>query len=72
MRLLFSEGRNELRVDEVEVHGQTPLHYAVMRGAVNVIELLLQHKANLYAVDNEGNSVLHFACALVCITLPLP
>ncbi|KAL2550807.1 Acyl-CoA-binding domain-containing protein 1 [Forsythia ovata] len=41
--------------------GRTPLHWAVDRGHVNVIELILNNNADLNAKDNEGQTPLHYA-----------
>ncbi|KAF8380005.1 hypothetical protein HHK36_027474 [Tetracentron sinense] len=44
--------------------GQTPLHWAVDRGHLNVIELLVSRDADVNAKDNEGQTPLHYA--VVC------
>lgn len=40
---------------------QTPLHLACTWGMENVVEALLEHKANINAQDMEGKSPLHVA-----------
>ncbi|CEG40864.1 Ankyrin [Plasmopara halstedii] len=45
-------------------HGQTPLHIAVRKGDVQVLEALLEHESIeelLHAPDFNGNTALHFA-----------
>lgn len=44
--------------------GRTPLHWAVDRGHVNVVELLVSRNADVNAQDNEGQTPLHYA--VVC------
>jgi len=39
--------------------GATPLHEAVRNGRIEVINLLIQHGADVNAVDAKGNSPLH-------------
>ena len=39
----------------------TPLHYACYHGAINCVELLLDLKADINAIDKEGKSVLIYA-----------
>lgn len=41
--------------------GRTPLHWAVDRGHLNIIELLASRSADINAKDNEGQSPLHYA-----------
>ncbi|KAI4337990.1 hypothetical protein L6164_016348 [Bauhinia variegata] len=41
--------------------GQTPLHWAVDRGHLNVTELLVSKNANVNAKDNDGQTPLHYA-----------
>jgi ankyrin repeat protein len=39
----------------------TPLHLAAFRGDVSVIEYLIKAGADIKAIDNEKNSLLHYA-----------
>lgn len=39
--------------------GRTPLHIAVYRGQLNMVELLLAHNADLRAKDRGGRTPLH-------------
>ncbi|KAA8533586.1 hypothetical protein F0562_030980 [Nyssa sinensis] len=41
--------------------GQTPLHWAVDRGHLNVTEFLVSRNADVNAKDNEGQTPLHYA-----------
>ncbi|XP_043717468.1 acyl-CoA-binding domain-containing protein 1-like [Telopea speciosissima] len=41
--------------------GQTPLHWAVDRGHLNIVELLVSRNADVNAKDNEGQTPLHYA-----------
>ncbi|KAG9400836.1 hypothetical protein AC1031_010275 [Aphanomyces cochlioides] len=44
------------------VHGQTPIHIAIRRGDVQVVEALLKNDADLTDIrDDHGNTPLHFA-----------
>ena len=40
--------------------GNTPLHYAAARGKVATVKALLKKKADVNAVNDEGDSPLHF------------
>ncbi|KAL5988526.1 hypothetical protein ACLOJK_036291 [Asimina triloba] len=44
--------------------GRTPLHWAVDRGHMNVVELLISRDANVNMQDNDGQTPLHYA--VVC------
>jgi ankyrin repeat protein len=41
--------------------GQTPLHIAVLKNRLEIATLLLNHGANVNAIDNKNYSPLHFA-----------
>ena len=41
--------------------GITPLGYAIGANRIAVVKLLLDNRANPYAVDSSGNSGLHYA-----------
>jgi ankyrin repeat protein len=54
--LVFSKGTNDWGLWD----GGTPLHFAVVSGRTNVIELLLVNKADVNAKDNMGRTPLHW------------
>ncbi|CAK7324209.1 unnamed protein product [Dovyalis caffra] len=41
--------------------GRTPLHWAVDRGHLNIVEALVGKNADINAKDNEGQTPLHYA-----------
>lgn len=53
--------------------GISPLHVAIQAENMDTIKALIEKKANLECVDNEANSVLHYAAStntdiiMVCI-----
>mmetsp|Transcript_32680 Transcript_32680/g.75986 ORF Transcript_32680/g.75986 Transcript_32680/m.75986 type:complete len:232 (+) Transcript_32680:26-721(+) len=49
------------KVDARDERGMTSLAWAAARGHVPVVQQLLEARADARAVDNGGNSVLHFA-----------
>ena len=51
-------------VNASNVNGITPLHLTVISGNFELFDLLLEHGANINALDNEGSSILTFACNL--------
>ena len=42
--------------------GETPLLAASKRGAVVLVQLLLEAGADVHAVDQDGHSALHHVC----------
>ncbi|KAL6972125.1 Acyl-CoA-binding domain-containing protein 1 [Sarracenia purpurea var. burkii] len=62
------DGENLLKCIEAGVpvslkdsKGQTALHWAVDRGHLNIIELLVAKNADVNAKENEGQGPLHYA-----------
>merc|ERR1711920_1008190 len=53
-------GRNK-PLDAQDHKGITPLGYAIGANRIAVVKLLLDNRANPYAVDSSGNSGLHYA-----------
>ena len=53
------------QVDAEDVLGRSPLMYAAMRGSQEAFEALVLAGAHQSAVDNAGNTFLHYACTLV-------
>merc|ERR1719440_994983 len=48
-------------LDGQDGKGITPLGYAIGANRIAVVKLLLDNRANPYAVDSSGNSGLHYA-----------
>ena len=44
--------------------GQTPLHLAVIRGSMSIIELLITHGADIARIDDIGQTCLHLCSEL--------
>lgn len=42
---------------------RSALHYAVQVGNIGVVKLLVEHGADIKAVDKYGNNLLHYSCA---------
>ena len=51
----------EVNLDEKDRWGKTALHYAALRGALNIIKILVSNGADVFAVDKNGMTPLHFA-----------
>ncbi|RPB01180.1 ankyrin, partial [Choiromyces venosus 120613-1] len=58
VKLLIDRGAKVNERNSVE---QTPLHWAVVRGDLKAIELLLGNGADLKAKDDEGADVVEWA-----------
>ncbi|KAL5538995.1 hypothetical protein UlMin_024314 [Ulmus minor] len=52
---------NGIPLNLKDSEGRTPLHWAVDRGHLNVIELLVSKNADINAKDDEGLTPLHYA-----------
>jgi ankyrin repeat protein len=63
-QLIASERFNIIDVKADCVVGDTALIMAIRNNSIEMVELLIQFKANVNAVDNEGLSALHY-CAKV-------
>lgn len=48
-------------VDAKDKGGFTPLHLAVMKKFLNIVELLVRHHANVDATTNQQITPLHYA-----------
>ncbi|XP_063987634.1 E3 ubiquitin-protein ligase MIB2 [Diachasmimorpha longicaudata] len=59
--ILLSDSGGRATVDLRNNRRQTPLHLAVSQGHWSLVELLLSHKADIRAVDEDGDTVLHIA-----------
>lgn len=51
-------------LNEKDEYGRTPLHIAVSRGRLDLIQCLIQHGADPMTLDNQGNSPLFFCLKL--------
>jgi len=49
-------------VDETDYRGRTPLICAASRGHIRILELLMEHRADVRARDSQLNTALHHAC----------
>jgi ankyrin repeat protein len=58
--LLDSDSR---LANQANSYGETPLHCAAKRGCIEGIKLLLKHKANINAVDENHETALHLAAS---------
>jgi hypothetical protein len=58
VRFLLDEGAD---VNLADHEGETPLMVAVRDGEKELIQILLEHRADLYAVNNRGQSALSVA-----------
>src|SRR5262249_25497644 len=59
-KLLINNGA---AVSGPDLHGQTPLHWAVRNNRFDLIKLLIDKSANVNAPDPEGYTPLHFAAS---------
>ena len=50
-----------MNVNERDKVGQTALMHAAERGRPDMVRLLLEHNADVYACDEDGNNALHWA-----------
>nr|XP_034184113.1 uncharacterized protein LOC117606144 isoform X1 [Osmia lignaria] len=53
--------RNGADVNDKDVDGRVPLHYAVGNGYTDVVKILLENGADVTQVTNKGNTPLHTA-----------
>ncbi|PIA25480.1 hypothetical protein AQUCO_11400034v1 [Aquilegia coerulea] len=52
---------SSISINLKDSEGRTPLHWAVDRGQLKVVELLVSKKADLNVTDDEGQTPLHYA-----------
>lgn len=71
--IMFEEMKKRLGVDankQIEKwvnqksknQGFCAIHYASYRGNIDIINKLIEHKANIEAINNRGINVIHMAC----------
>ncbi|CAI0397477.1 unnamed protein product [Linum tenue] len=58
---LLKSINDDVSVNSKDSEGRTPLHWAVDRGHLNIVELLAGRNADINAKDNEGQTALHYA-----------
>lgn len=63
MKLLLQHGVYVDRADSNNLltAGSTALHVAVQKGHVAAVRLLVKHRANIHAEDDDGRNILHYA-----------
>ena len=49
-------------MDHCDSQGRTPLYLAFDRGHIKIVELLLEHGANVNMATGSGWTPFHFAC----------
>lgn len=59
LKRLIDEG---LKVDGVKFKGKHMIHYAMQIGSVEIINVLIEKGVDWKAVDDDGNSIFHYAC----------
>lgn len=55
---------DDIKIEDVnkkDEHRRTPLHLAVLNGDMNLVKKLLEHNADVNAVDDVGATALHRA-----------
>ena len=63
VKLLLESGADvETPATSLDTHGMTPLMFAAANRRLDVVKLLLTHKANVNSLDVLGRTALHHAC----------
>lgn len=57
LRILIREGGN---VNELDLFGATPLHYAIWNESKECVEILIEHGAVIDIKDNESNTCMDY------------
>ena len=55
--------RQIIGINEKDQYGKTPLMKAAIHQSIGVLQFLIRNNAELEAVDNRGQTALHFAVA---------
>lgn len=53
--------RRRANVDAQDKDSKTALHYVAANNRLDIVQMLVDAKANLEVEDNEGNTPIHFA-----------
>jgi len=53
--------KGSINVDKRDPAGRTPLSHACQKGARDIVQLLLQHGADVSMADNSSNAPIHYA-----------
>jgi ankyrin repeat protein len=51
-------------IDQADILGNTALHYAAVKGFLDIVIFLVEHHASLNKANNDGDTPLHFAVLL--------
>ena len=51
-------------VNEKDMHGATPLHYACKESCLEIVDLLLDFHADVNIKSNDGSTAIHIAAKL--------
>ena len=58
---LLSKISSTTVINRRNYNGETPLHWACLRGSLKIVRILLQNGADINAKDKDFNTPLHFA-----------
>ena len=61
--LLLRTVLQDVDIDVRDIGGRTPLSYAISRGHLDIVKLLLQHNADIDCKDIEGRTPLSYAAS---------
>lgn len=64
--ILITKSRGRININLQNNRLQVPLHVAVSQGQWSLVELLITHKADITAIDDDGDNVLHIAISKSC------
>ncbi|MCJ1403165.1 hypothetical protein MMC11_006388 [Xylographa trunciseda] len=62
-----SSHAGEIVEDTPDIHGQTPLHHAAIKGDLERVRLLLSRDYSIHEKDDYGNQPLHYAAEKQCL-----
>ena len=64
--LLNELNNKNIDINEKNGAGLTPLHLAVMKGHLAIVDILLNYQADIYALDQFGNTPFYLAIVTAC------